>query len=84
MKEMSLLYNLISEEYYFSLTPEPHKDKYRKTLSEKDLLGELRKNIDFKRKSLLNLLNLKEETITSISLVLKGSNVSIQRKIDKI
>jgi hypothetical protein len=84
MKKLHLLYNSIAKEYYFSTASNPYLDKERKVLQEENLLKFMTLNVNLKRKSLLALLNIREDIAKKMEALFKDSNILIETKADKI
>ncbi|MFH1364982.1 MAG: hypothetical protein ABIH28_00140 [archaeon] len=84
MKQISLLYNSHTDEYYFSNTLDPYTNHGRKAIFEEELLNHLKVEVDPERKSLLTLLNVKQETAEKIKVFFKNSKVSVKVKSEKL
>lgn len=84
MKELHLLYNPNTKEYYFSNASNPYTNGDRQPLKEENLLKSLKLKVDSKRKSLLNLINVNEEIEKEIFNLFEDSKIIIKRKFDKI
>jgi len=67
-------------EYYFSTAQDPYRNGERKIIREENLLKFVRSNVDFRRKSLLTLLNVNRETAERVANMFKGSKVFVKTK----
>lgn len=84
MKELHLLYNPNTKEYYFSNASNPYTNGDRQPIKEETLLNSLKLKVDSKRKSLLNLINVNEKIEKEISYLFENSKIIVKRKLDKI
>lgn len=80
MKKLYFLYNSTLKKYYFGVSSNIYSNGGRKTLSEKEIISYLKKNIDSKRKSLLTLLNFNEDLEKKVKHLFKDSKVSVENK----
>ncbi len=84
MKELHLLYNPNTKEYYFSNASNPYTNGDRQPIKKETLLNSLKLKVDSKRKSLLNLINVNEKIEKEISYLFENSKIIVKRKLDKI
>jgi len=81
VKEISLTYNNFSGEYYLDFDRNAKDRIYFNEADENKLVGKLRENIDFKRKSVLYLeRGLSVSLFERISKLCENTNVQITFK----
>ena len=80
MKEAHLVYNKILDRYIF-YTSRDKTDSSRVDLGHYDasgLVNELKHRMDFKRKTLLHLVDLPEKSLMRLESLFKGTKIQIK------